>query len=144
MEFQKYFKALFVVVALFLSGFMTGCSHTPEAKAERVVKKIDRRLDLNDQQRAELNKLKEEALADLHSMKALHRALADEIERQLETGKLDRASLKKLAADQRNMRAPITDKWIDNMVTFHEGLNAKQKETVLKDMKKMRAEMRDE
>ena len=131
---KKYSKITTLSLILALSGLGIGCSHTPEAKANRVVEKIDGRLDLNPQQRTELNKLKEEALADYHSMKAEREALADEVQRQLETGKLDREGLKKMAADQRNKRAPVMDKWIDNIVTFHEGLDAKQKEKVLKDM----------
>lgn len=133
-----------IAIAFLLSAFTVGCSHTPEAKADRVVKKIDHRLDLNERQRSELNKLKDEALADYQSMKAERDALANEIERQLQTGKLDRAALKRLAAEERNKRAPVTDKWIDNVVTFHEGLDTKQKEIVLKDMKKMRAEMKED
>lgn len=143
MKIQKHIKSIFTILVLLTSGLVIGCSHTPEAKAKRVVKKIDRHLDLNDQQKAELNKLKDEALADFHAMKAEHEALANEIQRQLESGKLDRALLKKIAADQRSKRAPTTDKWIDNIVTFYESLSAEQKETVLKDMKKFRSEMRD-
>lgn len=132
------------IAIVILSGLsLVGCSHTPEAKAERIVKKIDHRLDLNPEQRSELNKLKDEALADFRSMKAEHETLANEVERQLETGKLDRAGLKKLAADERNKHASTTDKWIDNIVTFHDSLDAKQKEIVLKDMKKFRAEMHE-
>lgn len=137
-------KITLVILAFLVSAFTIGCSHTPEAKANRAVKKIDHRLDLNDQQKAELNKLKDEALADYQSMKNERNALANEIERQLQTGKLDRAGLKRLAAEERSKRAPVTDKWIDNIVTFHEGLDAKQKEIVLKDMKKMRAEMKED
>jgi hypothetical protein len=144
MNTQKSIKNIVTLGALLFLGLGIGCSHTPEAKADRVVKKIEHRLDLNSQQKSELDKLKAEALADYHGMKSERETLADEIQKQLESGKLDRAELKKMAADSREKRASITDKWIDNLVTFHEGLDAKQKEIVLKDVKKMRKEMHED
>jgi hypothetical protein len=144
MNNQISIKRSIIFSAFATSLFFIGCAHTPEQKADHIAKKIEHRLDLNANQTSELNKLKDEALADYHGMKAEHENIMDEVQKEMESGKLDREKLKKLAAEERSKRGPVTDKWIDNLVTFHEGLDAKQKDKVLHDMKEFKKEMSKE
>ena len=133
-----------VVCALSVSAF-SGCRFSPSEKAEKVASHVSRKLDLNDSQKAEFQKLTALAVEDFKSTHADRKALANEVEKQIVSQigseKVDTTEIKRIAAEQNVKRQAMTLKWIDRMAAFQATLSPEQKQKALKAIQDVRGKM---
>ena len=133
-----------IVVAGSLIGFI-GCHHhhgrhcwgpSPDEKAEWVVKKITRKLDLNETQKSALKEVADELLdikKQMHQQKnQTHKELLAMIKAEnLESGRLlDMVETKQKVIDE---KAPEI---IEKLAVFHSTLNGEQKDKIANHFKK--------
>lgn len=126
----------FIALALIAIGAMPACKLSPEERAEMVVKHVSRKLELNESQKTELEKLANEATLDFKSTKPQRKELADEVEKQMLTEKADVPKLQKMLDAQHARRKELTDKWLGKLADFHSKLSPEQKQKAVEMMKK--------
>ena len=123
-----------VVVCVFVSGALlfTGCrSHSPDHKAEFMVDYISEALDLNDNQRAHLDGIKEEFLAKAKEMHAKKEAMHAEFKAELLKEQIDQQRMKELIAQKRDQMTEIMDLAVVRLAEFHATLSPEQKEKLV-------------
>jgi uncharacterized membrane protein len=123
-----------VLICVFVSGALlfTGCrSHSPHHKAEFMVDYIAETLDVSDEQRAQLDGIKEEFIAkarEMHAQKeAMHAALIAELRKE----EIDQEILKGLIDQKRAQIDEMIDLAKARLVEFHKTLSAEQREKLV-------------
>lgn len=131
-------KRLFITAsAALLALFMvSGCRMTPEERADKATSIVTSKLDLDDAQKAEFQKLAQLAAADFKAMRSERKVMFAEVEKQILSEKADTTALKAMMQVQSKKRDELTTKWIDLTVDFHSKLKPEQKEKALKLLKK--------
>ena len=128
-------KGLYLsVIAVLLVGIagLTGCRrHSPEHKAEFMVDYAAETLDLNDEQRAHLDQIKDELLEKAMGMREDKKAMHAELVVQLKSEKIDTDSLKAMVNDHKNKMEELIDLGIDKLAEFHQTLSAEQREKLV-------------
>ena len=110
----------------------TGCrAHSPNGKAEFMVDYIAETLDLNDQQRAQLEDIKVEFLAKAGEMHAQREAMRTELMAELRKEEIDQQRLKALIAQKREQMAELMDLAVVRLAEFHRTLTPEQKEKLV-------------
>lgn len=125
-----------LALAVVAMGAMPACKHSPEERAVKVVKHVSRKLDLNEAQKAELEKLANEAATDFKSTRPQRAELAKEVEKQVLAEKADVTELRKLIDNQQTRRKEMMDKWLTKLADFHAKLTPEQKQKAAELMKK--------
>ena len=123
-----------VIVCAFVSGMLlfTGCrSHSPDHKAEFMVDYISEALDLNDDQRAHLDGIKEEFLVKAKEMHARKEAMHAEFKAELLKEQIDQQRMKELIAQKRDQMTEIMDLAVVRLAEFHATLTPEQKEKLV-------------
>ena len=119
----------FLVSAVLL---FSGCrSHSPDHKAEFMVDYISETLDLNDNQRAHLDGIKEEFLAKAKEMHARKEAMHAEFKTELLKEEIDQQRVKALIAQKREHMTEIIDLAVVRLAEFHATLTPEQKEKLV-------------
>jgi len=122
--------SIFTFISLAL--IFTGCrAHSPNGKAEFMVDYIAETLDLNDQQRAQLEDIKAEFLAKAGEMHAQREAMRTELMAELRKEEIDQQRLKALIAQKREQMAELMDLAVDRLAEFHRTLTPEQKEKLV-------------
>jgi hypothetical protein len=113
---------------LFLMMSMTSCSKTPEEKAEWVVKKIQKKLELNENQNALLLELKESVI----KLRLEHKDKKDEkftlIKEAILSDRIDPMEIIDKVKNKIDTKAP---KILQNLSAFHASLTLEQKQKVV-------------
>lgn len=110
----------------------SGCrSHSPDHKAEFMVDYISETLDLNDDQKAHLDEIKEEFLAKAKEMHARKEAMHTEFKAELLKEQIDKQRVKALIAQKREHMTEIFDLAVDRLAEFHTTLTPEQKEKLV-------------
>jgi Spy/CpxP family protein refolding chaperone len=110
----------------------SGCrSHSPDHKAEFMVDYISEALDLNDNQRAHLDDIKEEFLAKAKEMHARKEAMHAEFKSELLKEQIDQQRMKALIAQKRDQMTEIMDLAVARLAEFHATLTPEQKEKLV-------------
>lgn len=120
-----------VLICVFISAALvfTGCrSHSPHGKAEFMVDYIAETLDLNVQQRAQLDGIKEEFLAKAREMYAKKEAMYDEFMAELRKEEIDQQRMKELISQKQEQMAEIMDLAVVRLAEFHRTLTPDQRE----------------
>lgn len=125
-----------LALAFVALGAAPACKHSPEERAVKVVKHVSRKLDLNEAQKAELEKLASEAAADFKSTRPQRAELAKEVEKQVLAEKADVTEIRKLMDGQQARRKEMMDKWLTKVADFHAKLTPEQKQKAAELMKK--------
>ena len=122
------------LIGVFISGALifTGCrSHSHEGKAEFMIDYIAETLDLTDEQRVQLDGIKEEFIAkakEMHAQKAaMHAAFMAELRKE----EISRESLNALIDQKRAQMDEFINLAMDRLVEFHKTLSAEQREKLL-------------
>lgn len=121
-----------------LSAYAKGW-HDPEIRAERIVKKIQKELDLNETQKASLETLKTELMAIHQETKAQRSAMHESAESILEQSVLDQAQALAMVdrhIQQVNQYAPRV---VAAIATFYDGLSVEQQQTLRDKLKNCRS-----
>ena len=119
---------VFMLVALVINGCR---SHSPDHKAEFMVDYISETLDLDDNQRAHLDGIKEEFLAKAKDMHAKKEAMHAEFKTELLKEEIDQQRMKELMAQKREQMAEIMDLAVERLAEFHKTLSAEQREKLV-------------
>ncbi len=144
MSFTKTTKkvALLTLGTLALVGF-TGCKKGIEGRADHMVSKISRELDLTDAQRAELEKIKTEAVADMRATHPERRALAQEVITQLKSDSINEGKIKDMLQSEDEKRKSFREKYISKVANFAKTLNKEQKEELAQHLEKLSRHMEE-
>ena len=122
------YLSLIAVLLISIAGF-AGCRrHSPENKAEFMVDYVAETLDLNDDQRAHLDEIKDEMLDKAIEMRADKKTMYLELVAQLRSEQIDQERLKAMAADHRIKMEKLIDLGIKRLAEFHATLSAVQRE----------------
>jgi len=130
MRSHKY-KKLFAIIALFSLAGMNACRpwkhKSPEERAEWMVKRISKELDLNDTQKQALNRIKDEFVAkhkaDRPQMEAQFAALSDLVR----SDTIDQAKLKDLRKKHQAHRESMENFFVEKAIEFHKVLTPEQR-----------------
>jgi Spy/CpxP family protein refolding chaperone len=122
------------LIGVFISGALvfTGCrSHSHEGKAEFMIDYIAETLDLTDEQRVQLDGIKDEFIAkakEMHAQKeAMHAAFMDELRKE----QISRENLNDLIDQKRAQMDGFINLAMDRLVEFHKTLSAEQREKLV-------------
>ena len=122
------------LIGIFISGALifTGCrSHSHQHKAEFMVDYIAETIDATDEQRAQLDGIKDEFVAkakEMHDQKAaMHAAFMAELRKE----ELSRETLNDLIDQKRAQMDEIINLALDRLIEFHKTLSAEQREKLV-------------
>lgn len=118
----------FISAALIFSGCR---GHSPHGKAEFMVDYIAETLDLNDQQKTQLDDIKEEFLAKALEMHAKREAMHAELMAELRKAEIDQDRMKALISQKREQMAEMMDLAVVRLAEFHRTLTPDQKEKLV-------------
>ncbi len=122
------------LICVFISAALvfTGCrSHSAHGKAEFMVDYIAETLDLNVQQRAQLDEIKEEFLAKAREMHAKKETMHDEFMAELRKEEIDQQRMKELISQKQEQMAEIMDLAVVRLAEFHRTLTPDQREKLV-------------
>jgi len=121
-------------ICVFISGALifTGCrSHSREHKAEFMVDYIAETIDATDEQRAQLDGIKDEFVAkakEMHAQKeAMHAAFIAELHKE----EISRETLNGLIDQKRAQMDEFINLAMDSLIIFHRTLSAEQREKLV-------------
>ena len=123
-----------VTMSVFISAALifSGCrSHSDQGRAEFMVDYIAETLDLTDQQRAQLEEIKEEFMAKAEVMQADKKAMHDAFMTELRRDEIDPQRLKELVAQKQEQMTEFLDLAITRLAEFHRSLTPEQKEKLV-------------
>jgi esterase/lipase superfamily enzyme len=122
------------LIGVFISGALifTGCrSHSHQHKAEFMVDYIAETIDATDEQRAQLDGIKDEFVAkakEMHDQKAaMHAAFMAELRKE----ELSPETLNDLIDQKRAQMDEIINLALDRLIEFHKTLSAEQREKMV-------------
>jgi len=119
---------VFIATALIFDGCR---SDSHQGKAEFMVDYIAETLDLTDQQRAQLDGIKEEFVAKAEAMRAEKKALHDAFMAELRKTEIDPQLLKGLIAQKQGQMTEILDLAVTRLAEFHRALTPEQREKLV-------------
>ena len=119
------------LIGIFISGALifTGCrSHSHQHKAEFMVDYIAETIDATDEQRAQLDGIKDEFVAkakEMHEQKeAMHAAFIAELRKE----QISRETLNGLIDQKRAQMDAFINMALDHLIDFHQTLTEEQRE----------------
>jgi Spy/CpxP family protein refolding chaperone len=122
------------LICVFISGALifTGCrSHSHQGKAEFMVDYIAETLDLSEEQRDQLDGIKEEFIAKAQEMHAQKEVMHAKFMEELRKAEIDQVKVKDLIAQKRAQMDEIIDLAMVRLVEFHETLSPEQREKLV-------------
>lgn len=131
-----------IVALLLVSSFIfTACNRGAEGKAEKVVKVINHKLDLNDKQEAKLNKIKDEVLAIYKERKAQRGDKFSKLKGLVMAESLDETLVKEMVKERHDNHKKDFPKVFVLVKDFHASLNKEQKEGLVRLIEKFEKKM---
>jgi Spy/CpxP family protein refolding chaperone len=127
-------RLTFIFICVFISAALlfSGCrSHSPDHKVEFMVDYIAETLDLNDEQRAQLEDIKEEFMAKARDMHAQKEAMHAELMAELRKAEIDQEKVRDLIAQKRLQMDEMIDLAVVRLVEFHKTLSPEQREKLV-------------
>lgn len=126
---------IMIMIAALTALVLTGCyRHTPEQRAEYVVKRMSSELGLNDTQKAQLEKIKNEFLARRPEMIKSREETVKEANELMRSTEIDKARLNALVeknkAEADDMISFVSAKFTE----IHDMLTPEQREKLTKDI----------
>ncbi|OHD69286.1 MAG: hypothetical protein A2W19_15930 [Spirochaetes bacterium RBG_16_49_21] len=109
---------------------------TPEKRAEFIVKKLTRTLDLTEEQVEKLNKIKDEILAATKNIRNERKAFRNEALVLVKSEKLDRNAFNNLISRREQAWNELKPLIIDKLIEFHSMLTPEQKNKLAEKMEK--------
>jgi len=129
---KKGLTLLTICILIPAALIFSGCrAHSPQAKADFIVDYIAETLDLNDQQRAQLEGIKEELLAKAQEMHVGKEAMRAELMDELRKEEIDQQRIKALISQKQAQMADLMDQAVARLAEFHRTLTPDQKEKLV-------------
>jgi Spy/CpxP family protein refolding chaperone len=122
------------LIGVFISGALifTGCrSHSHEGKAEFMIDYVAETLDLTNEQRVQLDGIKDEFIAKAKEMHAQKEAMHAAFMAELSKAELSRENLNDLIDQKRTQMDEFINLAMDRLVEFHKTLSAEQREKLV-------------
>ena len=122
------------VIGMFLMtiavmGLSVSCKHkNPEQKAEKVVKRVSKKLELNDKQKEKLDKVKVKMLAIMKDRHSTKEDFHKDVKKLLTQDKVSEVEIKSLLDRKRNHIDQILPEVLPELIDFHASLEPTQKE----------------
>jgi Spy/CpxP family protein refolding chaperone len=135
-----------IIILLILTGslIIAGCGRhrfhraSPEKKAEWVVKKITKELDLDEQQQTKLNQIKTELLDKHKDFKGMHGELFSELRDQISSSQIDQDKLNTLFMEKEDQFREMHTFAISKFAEFHSMLTPEQRNKLVEHMDKFK------
>ena len=128
-------KGLYLsIIAVFLIGVLglAGCRrHSPGQKAEFIIDYVSETLDLDENQQAHLDQIKDELLEKGLQMRADKAAMHSELVAQLRSEAIDQDRLKAMVTEHRVKMEALIDLGIVRLAEFHKTLTVEQREKLV-------------
>jgi Spy/CpxP family protein refolding chaperone len=124
----------FLIISVLVSslGLFSGCRRSSHAhKAEFMVDYISETLDLDENQQAQLNQIKDELMAKVGQMRADRASMQEELLAQLRSEEIDQARIKAMIAERRAQMDAIIDLIVVRLAEFHKTLTPEQREKLV-------------
>ncbi len=122
------------VLSVAALGFaLQGCKHgpwghhSPEQRAEYAVKHIASKLDLNDEQKAKLEKIKDEVVAKFKEERGKSKGMHEQALALWKQDTVNRADVEKLFAGREDHMKTMRPFIIDKLIEFHGILTPEQR-----------------
>jgi len=133
---------LLLIAIVIGAFFMSGCHRractfhraSPEKGAEWVVKRLSSELDLNEKQKKEVNRIKDEILAKRKGFQDDHHQMFETILNQVKSESVDEARLNQLFQDKEAQFKEIRNFMISKFTEFHKILTPAQREKLASKM----------
>ena len=145
---KKFFLWGFII--FFLIAGVTGIGIAQKVKQMReggpwlfMLNKITKDLNLTEQQKTDINKLKDEIKAKRESMKKDRQSPMDDFANAFKQDKLDKETLKSIQQKHEADRQEMKDFMMDELIKFHDILTPDQRNQVVEKMKEMRDKRKD-
>lgn len=137
MKNPSLFKKVLFMALISSSVFAAGCkNHNPEARIEKMSKRIANKLDFNDQQKALLDQMTAELKKDFAAEVPFRQTLQDELKKQVNQPELDQAKLVQLIRERQARMDAKLEKYVAKIAEIHKTLNPEQKAEVLEKLDK--------
>jgi Spy/CpxP family protein refolding chaperone len=121
-----------IAVILFSVAGLAGCRrHSPGQKAEFMMDYASETLDLDENQKAHLNQIKDELLAKGLQMRADKAAMHDELVALLRSDAIDPDRLRAMVTEHRVKMEALIDLGIVRLAEFHRTLTPEQREKLV-------------
>jgi len=145
---KKYYVWGFIIFLL-IAG-ITGVNFAQKMKKMRdggplmfMMNKVTKDMNLTDQQKADIEKIKQEIKAKRETMKKDRGSKMDDFANAFKQDKLDKETLKSIDQKQEANRQDMKDFMMDELIKFHDVLTPDQRSQVAEKMKEMREKMKD-
>ena len=122
------------LIGVFISGALifTGCrSHSHEGKAEFMIDYIAETLNLTDEQRVQLDGIKDEFIAKAKEMHAQKEVMHDAFMAELRKEEINQDNLKDLITQKRSQMDEFVNLAMDRLIEFHKTLSVEQREKLV-------------
>ncbi len=140
---MKIIFALASAILIMGTLTLTGCSRhwTPEERAEWVTKRIAKHLDLDQQQIAKLEAVKQEMLAARGRLSKDMQMLFDDAVAQIQADRLDQAKVLQLFERRQELQRQVAPQVIAKLAEFHATLKPEQKAKAAEQLRHFRERM---
>jgi len=128
---------ILIVVAALAALVLTACYHrTPEQRADHMVKRMSVELSLNDAQKAQLEKIKNEFLARRAEMPRLREETVKEANELMRSAEIDKARLNALIEKNQTRAIDMISFISDKFTEIHDMLTPEQREKLVQHIEK--------
>lgn len=140
---MKLLKILipFALIAGIGSIALTGCGrhhHDPQDKADYIVHKISKKMDLNDAQKAKLDEVKQEFLKYHKKHKGEKADMIDRLLTEIEKPEMDPSVLQAMVDEHKAKIDEMAPGIIAKLVEFHATLDNEQKHKLVEKLEKFK------
>jgi len=125
-----------IMLVILFALVVTGCYRTPEQRAERFVKHMASELNLDDAQKAKLDKIKDEFLARRPEMKQIREETVIEANALMRSAEIDKAKLDALNARHAAHANELIQFLSSKFTEIHDMLTPEQREKLVAHIEK--------
>lgn len=140
MKYRKLFIS-FAIIASLGALIMSGCSrhhHDPAEKAEWVVHKISKKMDLNDEQKIKLEAVKDELMKHHAEHRQQKRMMLDSLITEVQKPELNQTVLMDMVEHHKTMADKLAPGVIEKLAVFHASLDEEQKTELAEKLQKFK------
>jgi Spy/CpxP family protein refolding chaperone len=128
---MKSKKFIILVLTAIAALILNGCFHTPEQRAEHMVKHLAAELKLNDSQTAQLEKIKDEFLAKRPGMTKMREETVKEANDLMRSAEIDKSRLNALVDKNQTQVNDIMRFVFAKFTEIHDLLTPDQREKLV-------------
>lgn len=122
-------RVILIAVLIAVSGFLVSCQKHRgiEGKAEWISDRISDKLDLNETQEKELNRIRDEVVAKFKAQKPVHLQVSSDFIALVKSDSMDKAKLNDLKNKHGKLSDEMDNFLAEKIIEFHKVLNPEQR-----------------